>query len=396
MSDEPDDWSDPATPLPPDDRLWRHPSEVARGAVPAAAPATPGSAPANPGGGPWHTGRRGLLAVAVVSGVTGAAITVVALAAVGSLSPRTVERVEQARTTAVVATTAVRRSASSVAAEVAPAVVQVSATDGAARRKGSGVVVRSDGLILTSAALVVGADAVVVTWASGQAEPATLRGHDNMTGLAALSVETGSHPEVDTTSAAPQPGEVAITVGGSAGPSGPTLTQGVISATSTHADPEHGRLLGLIETDQPVPDWADGGALVDGEGRLLGVCLSVPEQATTGFAVPMDAAARVASELVATGRVDRGWLGVRGAESDASAGGPAGLEVEEVAPASPADQADIRTGDVLTSVDGHPVRSLADVQAALTLSRPGDEITVRRARDDQVSTIEVDLGTAPG
>ncbi len=332
--------------------------------------------------------------MAVISGLTGAAATVMVLAAVGSLSPRTVERAQPARITSTPSTTAVTLTASSAAASVAPAVVQLSVTAGDARRTGSGVVVRDDGLILTSEALLANADAVTVTWSSGQTAPGTIHGHDDMTGLAALTVE-GSGFEVGVGDGEPPaPGERAITVGGSASTAGPTLTQGVISATRTHADPEEGRLLGLIETDQPVPDWADGGALVDGEGHLLGVCLTVPDK-TTGFAVPMDVADRVAEDLSSTGRVDRGWLGVRGTASDANGDTPAGVQVDEVAPDSPADDAGVAAGDVLTSVDGHPVRSMADVQAALTLTRPGDEITVRRALGQQVSTVDVALAPAP-
>ncbi len=385
MPDEPDDWSDPGTPLPPEDRLWRHPSEVARTSAP-----TPPVVEARKA----RHSRRGLVSVAVLSGLTGAAATVMVLAAVGSLSPRTIERAQPAKTTSMPPTAAVTLTASSAAASVAPAVVQLSVTVGNARRAGSGVVVREDGLIITSEALLADADAVTVTWPSGRTAPGTVHGQDDMTGLAAVSVE-GSGFEIGVGDGdPPAPGERAITVGGSASSAGPTLTQGVIGATSTHADPEEGRLLGLIETDQPVPDWADGGALVDGEGHLLGVCLTVPDK-TTGFAVPMDVAERVAEDLSTMGRVDRGWLGVRGSASDATGDTPVGVRVDEVAPDSPADDAGVAPGDVLTSVDGHTVRSLADVSAALTLTRPGDEITVRRARGEQVSTVDIALDPAP-
>ncbi|WCO67541.1 PDZ domain-containing protein [Iamia majanohamensis] len=385
MPDEPDDWSDPTPPLPPDDRLWRHPSEVAR-----AARSTPPPAPARP-----RRGRRRLVAVAVLSGLTGAAATVVALAAVGSLSPRTIERVEQARAAPTVATTASVRTASSVAASIAPAVVEVTATVGEVRRSGSGVVVREDGLILTSGALVAGADALVVTWPSGRSTTATDEGHDDVTGLAALTVEGSGHPVAQVGAAAPLPGETAITVAGSSD-SGPMVTQGVVSATGSHADPEEGRLLGMIETDQPVPDRADGAALVDGDGHLLGVCLSVADQATSGFAVPAEVAERVADDLRRSGHVDRGWLGVSGAPSDPTDAGPAGLEVAQVAPGSPAEEAGLEPGDVVTSVAGQRVSSVADVQAALGLTRPEQEISLRRARDEQVAEVDVVLAAAPG
>lgn len=385
MPDEPDDWSDPIEPLPPDDRLWRHPSEVAR----AAAASTSSRREAGRRG-----GRRRLVAVAILSGLTGATATVVALAAVGSLSPRTIERVERARPAPTVATVSSPPPAGSIAASVSPAVVEVTAIVDDTRRRGSGVVIREDGLILTSQALVSGASAVMVTWSSGRSSTATDHGHDDVTGLAALTVAGTGHPVATVGTATPELGETVITVAGSAG-AGPTVTQGVVSATGTHADPERSRLLGMIETDQPVPERADGGALVDGEGRLLGVCLSVPAKATTGFAVPVAVAERVAEDLRASGRVDRGWLGVSGSASDPTDAVPAGVRVEQVAPGSPAEAADIRPGDVLTEVDGHRVRSLADVQAALTLTRPDQEIDVARARDDRISDLDVSVTRAP-
>lgn len=332
----------------------------------------------------------------MLSGITGAAATVVALAAVGSLSPRTIERVERAGTASVTTSPPTTGTATAVAASIAPAVVQVTARVGEVRRRGSGVVMRDDGLILTSEALVSDADEVVVTWPSGTTATATARGHDDMTGLAAVEVDGTDHPAVDAEVADPVPGATAITVAGPSGDGGPTIARSVVSAANVHADAEGGRLLGLIETDQPVPDWADGGALVDDEGHLLGVCVVVSDDATTGFAVPAAVAQRVAEDLRAHGAVDRGWLGVRGTSVDAEEPMPAGLLVDEVAPDSPAADADLRPGDVLTSVDGRPVRSLADVQSALTLTRPEDEIRIQRVRAEGSTSVEVTLAEAPG
>jgi len=382
VRDEADDRSGPRAPLPPEDRLWRHPSELV----------TP--APAVPVGAGTGGRKRALVAVAVLSGLTGAAATVATLVAMGTFSPRVVERVENRPVTDVTATTAVR-TARAVAATVGPAVVEITVTVGDQHRRGSGVVVREDGLVVTSARLVSGATAVAVTWPSGRSAPATVAGRDDVTGLAALDVAGTGYPTADLDTTAPQPGERAITVAAWSGPGGPTLTQGVVSATGTHADADGGRLVGLIEVDSAMPAWADGGALVDEQGLVRGVCLWVAEGLATGFAVPADVALRVASDLDRVGRVDRGWLGIRGSGRDPAPSVPAGVVVEEVTAGSPAAEAGIAAGDVIVAVGADRVRALADVQAALTLTRPGQQVDVERARGGRTASVAVTLTSPP-
>lgn len=384
MRDEADDRSGPGAPLPPDDRLWRHPSEL----VPPA-PLAPAATGPVPGG-----RRRVLVAVAVLSGLTGAAATVATLVAMGTFSPRVVERVERRPVADITPTTAVR-TARAVATSVAPAVVEVVATVGGQHRRGSGVVVRQDGLILTSAHLVEGATAVVVTWPSGRSGTASVSGHDDLTGLAALDVDGSGLPTAAFDITTPRTGEPAITVAAWSAGGGPTLTQGFISAVGAHADPAGGRLLGLIEVDDPVPSWADGGALVDDQGQVRGVCLWVADGGATGFAVPAEVALRVASDLDRFGRVDRGWLGITGSATGPTGAAPGGVRVDEVADGSPAERAGLAPGDVITAVDGAPVRALADVQAALALTRPGQQVELERARDSRVAPVTVTLAPAP-
>lgn len=386
MADDPDDIPRSDPPLPPEDRLWRHPSEMARTAAP---PLPTGHAARRRGR------RRALVAVAVLSGLTGAAASVVVLATAGSLSTRSVTRIER-RTMAVSPSTTTPRNVRTVAASAAPAIVEVAAAAGEQRRRGSGVVLRADGLILTSAQLVATADRVVVTWASGRTAEASVEGHDDMTGLAALRVEGDDLPTPTVEAQLPRPGDVAVTVAASSGTSGPTLTQGLVSATGAHADPDGGRLLGLIETDRPVPGWADGGALVDGDGRLRGVSLAVAGAAATGWAVPIAVAEQVAGDLDERGRVNRGWLGISGVPSDPDGDVPAGVSIAEVASDSPAAAAGLAPGDVVVAVAGQGVRSLADVQAAMIRFRPGQAVGVAVVNDGDTTIVEITLARAPG
>lgn len=338
--------------------------------------------------------RRALVAVAVLSGLTGAAASVAVLAAVGSLSTRSVTRIER-RTTSVAPSSTTLRSIRTVASSAAPAIVEVAASAGVERRRGSGVVLRADGLILTSARMVATADRVVVTWASGRTAEASVEGHDDMTGLAALRVEGDDLPTPTIEAQLPRPGDMAVTVAASSRTSGPTLTQGLVSATGAHADPDGGRLLGLIETDRPVPGWADGGALVDGEGRLRGVSLAVAGAEATGWAVPIALAEQVAGDLDARGRVDRGWLGISGVPSDPDGDVPAGLGIAEVASDSPAAAAGLAPGDVVVAVAGQGVRSLADVQATMIQVRPGQVVAVAVNHDGETTIVEITLARAP-
>jgi S1-C subfamily serine protease len=314
--------------------------------------------------------------------------------AMGAFSPKVVERIDRRPVADITPTTAVR-TARVVASAVAPAVVEVTATLGDQRHRGSGVVIREDGLILTSGQLLGGVTTAVVTWPSGRSSTARVLGHDPLTGLAALDADGSGFPTVTLDVTPPRPGERAITVAAWSGSAGPTLTQGVISATGAHADPDGGRLLGLIEIDNPVPSWADGGALVDDQGRVRGVSIWVADGRATGFAVPAEAVRRVAGDLDQRGRVDRGWLGVWGATVDAGETTPAGVLVGEVISDSPADEVGITAGDIVTTVDGDRVRSLADIQAALALTRPGDRVVVERSRAGRVTTVTVVLAPAP-
>jgi S1-C subfamily serine protease len=171
-----------------------------------------------------------------------------------------------------------------------------------------------------------------------------------------------------------------------------------VSATGAHVSDGDTMLVGLIETDHPVPAGADGGALVDREGHLRGICVALgdptdTDPVDTGWAVPAEVALRVADDLRRLGRVDRGWLGIAGAPVAVDGAVPAGFAVGEVMAGSPAEQAGLAAGDVVLAVDDQRVRSLADVQAALTLTRPGQSVALEVNRADR--TLEVDATLVP-
>jgi S1-C subfamily serine protease len=378
----PPDDDRPTGPLPPEDRLWRHPSEVAA-QVAASRSATLAADTRR---------RRSLTTVALLSGMAGAAVTVVSLAALGAFSTGVAEREEAAPTTAPPTSIV---SATAIATSVAPAVVEVTATVGSEVRRGSGVVARSDGLVLTSAQLISGATLVGVTWPSGRHAEAAVEGVDAMTGLAAVTVAGTGYPTATLDITPPRPGDQAISVSARSGGGAPTIVDATVNATSTHVVTGDAVLVGLIETDQPVPADADGGALVDEEGNLRGICVAVAEHTDAGWAVPAEVALRVADDLRRLGKVDRGWLGINGMPVAVDGDVPAGLALDQVEPGSPAALAGLAVGDVLLSVDDQRVRSLDDVRAALTLTRPGQAVTLELNRADQTLTVDVPLAATP-
>jgi S1-C subfamily serine protease len=314
------------------------------------------------------------------------------LAALGAFSSSVVER--DATTPTGPPTTAIS-SATAIATGVAPAVVEVTATVGVQTRRGSGVVARSDGLILTSHQLVAGADTVVVTWPSGRQAEAVIEGVDDPTGLAAITVSGDGYPAATLDMTPPRPGDQAIAVSAGSGGGAPTVVEATVNATSTHVEAEGAVLVGLIETDHPVPDGADGGALVDRDGNLRGICVTLDAQAETGWAVPAEVALRVADDLRRLGRVDRGWLGIAGEPVAVDGAVPAGFAVDRVIAGSPAELVGLAAGDIVLSVDDQRVRSVYDVKAALTLTRPGQSVVLEVNRGDQTTLVDATLIATP-
>ncbi len=385
--DEPDD--DPSgggAPLPPEDRLWRHPSEVG-----AARLASATAAPAR------VVRDRPLWAVAVVAGLTGATVAITALAVTGSLSPRIVERPRAvvAATTSIVARP---KTVKALASEASQVVARVEVRTAEGTRHGSAVVVRADGGLLTSARLVDDAERVTVTLGDGRALVARVVGRDPGTGVAVLGVP-GLLAVAPTAQARPQPGDTAVTVAGSTEGGGqPSVTSGVVSSVGASVDDGGRRLWGLIELDRPVSDQGDGSALVGADGRITGICLAVPTRGragATGYAVPIDLALAVAEDLLAYGKVRRAWLGVEGddlsAEDARRLNVAGGARLAGVTRASPASRAGLRVDDVVIEVGGTPVRSMGDLVAALQVLRPGEKATFTVVRAGEPLRMPVTL-----
>lgn len=394
-----DDGDDAASgrvpPPPPDDRLWRHPSEVSAFG-PGRTGGTPSAvlAPA-PRGATWP--------VAVVAGLVGAALCGGLLALTGQLSLGADElAIERVKVTPFVPPPQLfdGEDVTAVTDRVRPAVVRLLITRDGDDSQACGVVVRDDGVVVTSAHEVSGATAITVVLADGRELEGEIVGSDLPTDVAVITVESDDLTAALLGSAEDlRPGTPAVALGATRR-GDPAVSTGVVSALGQRLDRDGKSLHGLIQTDAPIgPGWA-GGPLVDDTGAVIGITMRGDDGASGfGFATPIDLVRRLAGELLATGKVTRSWLGIEGTDvPDATAdrmGLPGGAEVQRVMPGSPAAAAGLETGDVVTDIGDQAIRSSSDLVVALREHKPGDAVTVGYWRSGRRYEVDVTVDHYP-
>ncbi|MCY4371327.1 MAG: trypsin-like peptidase domain-containing protein [bacterium] len=273
---------------------------------------------------------------------------------------------------------------------------------------GSGVVVRSDGFIVTNDHVVDGADTLKVIMADGLHYPAELVGTDPLMDLAVLKLETDGLVPIEFGSMEGlRTGEQAIAVGNPLGlDGGPSVTVGVISAFNRTLVTEFGTgvaLYGLLQTDAPITRGSSGGALLDIHGRLLGITtaigLSDVGAEGLGFAVPVNLVERVVDDLMSAGEVRHAFLGIQGSSAfeDLENGveSPAGVEIVSLLEDSAIGEAGAEGGDVIVALNGEPVRSMPLLIALLREYRAEDRMTVTLRRDGETLDIQMTLDMYP-
>jgi S1-C subfamily serine protease len=372
--------------LPADDRLWRHPSEVA--------------STANPTSRRDHEPR--LFTVVALASSISVLLTLGVVAVVRPVRTQlAVERVampEGANAAIEVAGVA------EIADRLRPMIASVAAsTSEGDVRRGSGVVYRSDGLMLTTHHVVDGAKRIDVTLDDGRVVEARLLGSDADTDIAVLDMEGDDFHVAPLGSATGlKAGHAAITIGTPAeGINTPVVTVGVVSAVGQAVTAGGRRLLDMIQTDAAVAPGCAGGAVVDRAGVVVAIAtVNIDrEGGTSGYATPIDVARLVAAQLISHGKVMRGWLGVEGDDLPAARASAMGVEggvvVKSVKDGSPAASAGLRPADVVVDVDGDPVESMGSLIVELRTRRPGDVIRVQIVRGEERRTIEVTLAEKP-
>ncbi len=254
---------------------------------------------------------------------------------------------------------------------------------------GSGVIVDPKGVIVTNHHVIAGAQSIQVQLADGRIADATVVGSDPDTDIAVLGLKIDSLPAIamgrsDTL----RVGDIVLAIGNPYG-IGQTVTQGIVSATGRGQ-------LGLatfenfIQTDAAINLGNSGGALIDAQGDLVGINTAVlnrqyggPEG--IGFAIPVNLVRGVMEQIVAQGYVTRGWLGFLPqdlSDQDAQATGAAVVLVK-VLPGGPADAAGMQSDDLITALNGEPVRSSQDLVSRLAAIKPGTEVKLEGRRGRQ-------------
>jgi putative serine protease PepD len=310
-------------------------------------------------------------------------------------------------------------NATTVADDVLPSVVTINATGSAGGGSGSGEVIRSDGYILTNnhvISIAANGGVVRVVFVGGQDEPATIVGRDPLTDLAVLKVPPSSALKVIAlgSSDSVRVGQPVVALGSPLGLAG-TVTSGIVSALdrTVQVPGENDRaalLVSAVQTDAAINPGNSGGALVNCDGKLIGVPTAgatVPSPSGEasggsiglGFAIPVDLATSIADELISTGRVTHAFFGMQTvplpASQAASAGVPQGLYVVAVTPGGPAARAGLAASDVITSIDGEPAHSNIQIETLTIKKRPGDVVSVEYKRSGQSHSANITLGTQP-
>ena len=310
-------------------------------------------------------------------------------------------------------------AATSVADRVLPSVVTISATRGSSGGTGSGEIIRSDGYILTNnhvVSVAANGGSVEVLFSDGTTAPATITGRDPQTDLAVIKVSVRkSLPVIPFGSSSNvRVGEPVVALGAPLGLAS-TVTSGIVSALdrTIEVPGDNGQsalLVSAIQTDAAINPGNSGGALTDCSGNLIGVPsagASVPNESGQssagnvglGFAIPVNLAKSVSDELIATGSVTHSYFGVEVDQIPAAAarqaGTSEGLYVVAVVPAGPSARAGLRSGDVITEIDGEAATDPTQLAAITLTKKPGDQVSITYQRDGRSATTTVTLGAQP-
>ncbi len=311
---------------------------------------------------------------------------------------------------------------SATAAAVSPSVVSITATTGQGGGQGSGVIIDAAGNVLTNNHVVSGADKLSVTLADGRTYDAEIRGTDPSTDLAVIAISDAPkdlRPVAIGDSDALKVGDPVMAVGNPLGLAG-TVTTGIVSALNrpvstegesngpsnpfgqgqTQAEPV---VTNAIQTSAAINPGNSGGALVNAQGQLVGINSSIASLGSPsggqsgnigiGFAIPVNEATTVATQLIETGKVTHAYLGVTPQDGSASDGSAtrAGAEVVSVGDGTPAAKAGLRAGDVVTAVDGERVDSALSLVGQVRERSVGDKVTLKVLRDSGTIEVEVTL-----
>ncbi|HKV83596.1 MAG TPA: trypsin-like peptidase domain-containing protein [Ktedonobacterales bacterium] len=365
---------------------------------------------------PLRTGKQRSIRVTLAGLATLAALCLVLAGCNGSSSPK-------ARASSTVAVPAsasdLEQTVVSVIANVQPSVVEVVSQGGQGEAIGSGEILSKDGYIVTNDHVVDGFSTFHVVLSTGQQLPAQLVGKSPQDDLAVVKVSGPNlHAITVGDSAKARVGQFAVALGSPLGLA-ESATFGIVSALNRTASEAPngpaGTLTGLIQTSAPINPGNSGGALVNLQGQLIGIpTLGAVDPNTgsgangIGFAIPSNRMTYVTQQLIAHGHLvssGQGFLGISGQDVTPQLAAAYNLPAQsgvivsgfanDATGSSPAQAAGIKTGDIITAVNGQAVANNGDLSAALISQAPGTQVTVTVQRGSSQQQIKVKLGERP-
>jgi S1-C subfamily serine protease len=405
------DWSTPVAPTP---ERWYEPA-------PSIEPVRATTAPRR------GAGAGSLVLVSLLSAVLASGGTVVALGAAGVLD-RPVTAPATALGTDVGAPQPVTIDESSatinVAARVSPAVVRITVMGSSDAGNlgvipetgvGSGVIYNSDGWILTNRHVVEGGNEFEVELKDGRVLSGEVYGIDTLTDLAIVKVDGSNLPTAAIgESDALEVGQLVIAIGSPLGTYSNSVTSGIVSAKgrTITTDGSTRPLTNLIQTDAAINPGNSGGPLLDANGNVVGINTAIATNSNgIGFAIPIDVARPIMAQAVAGEKLARPYLGIQFVSITRQLADEENLPVQAgalvggrtqgdqpapgVQPGTPAAQAGIKDGDIITSVGGKTIDDGHPLDATLSQFSPGQTVSVEILRDGERITLDVTLGTRP-
>jgi 2-alkenal reductase len=373
-----------------------------------------------PGAPPASVERRGwapgaIVAVALVAGIVSGSLSAAAVSTL--MRPPAGVVTSQAPIGQNVSNVHIDESSAIISAVqgAMPAVVKIQSETGNGQATGTGLIFDANGWILTNRHVVAGAQQITVILADSRELDGRVYGIDTLTDLAIVKVDGSGLPTVKIGSSSDlEQGQLAIAIGNPLGEFENTVTTGVISGlgrqivAGSQATSSSEQLNNLIQTDAAINPGNSGGPLLDSAGQVIGVNTAVSQDAQgIGFAIPIDVAKPIMQQALDGKPLSRPWIGIyyqpvtkqlakeRNLSVDSGVIVDAGGNQPAVFPNSPAADAGIRQGDVITEIDGTAITADSDLAELMLPHHPGDTIALTVLRNGSKQTVQVKLGTLP-
>lgn len=392
-------YDEPTAPRPPDPAQAAAPGPVPHRAGETPQYVTAPQPPVPPHAPPASRQRGGtgrVFGAAILAAVIGAVVALAGAWGLGAFdrpSATTVVK-EQAQPAASPGPSFKGTDVVAIAQHVRPAIVNIQVAGSKGQGSGSGVIFDEKGLIMTNNHVVDGAQRIQVQTTDGKTLSATLVGTDPETDIAVIKVDAGGlSPATLGTATQLQIGQPTVAIGNPLGlEGGPSVSEGIVSALGREVRTDTSVLVDMIQTDAAISPGSSGGALLDADGNVIGITTAIGVSDAgaegIGFATPIDVAHKVANDIVANGKADHPFLGIRGVDAPNSGG----AQVVDVTSGGPASQAGLQKDDIVTAVNGDTVKTMSGLKVKLRTFDPGTQVTLSVSRGGSTKDVLVTLG----